>query len=235
MSHIHLPDGVLPVWLWVLGYIVIGVYLIFLTLYVRKHSMDKKIALVGMMSALMITAMSIEIIPPAYHTNLAVLSGIVLGPIFSVLAVLVSNIFLALIGHGGVSVIGINTIVVSIEALAGFWLFKLLSSGIKNIFVSVFITTVLALFISAWASIGVIYVGTNDVTQAFTEHEYQHERVLSQQNEISTEVLSGNKLDFRRLIVAVLALGLLGWIIEGLITAFVVVYIKRIKPDLIEI
>ena len=29
MTHMHIPDGILPVWLWVLGFIIMAVFLRF--------------------------------------------------------------------------------------------------------------------------------------------------------------------------------------------------------------
>ena len=127
MSHIHIPDGFLPVWLWLSGFLMVGIYLLFTTSYIKKNNLHKKLVLVGIFSALMIVGMSLEIVPISYHLNLSALSGIILGPIFSPLAILVTNIFLALLGHGGITNIGLNTVIVSLEAVIAFYIFKFLS------------------------------------------------------------------------------------------------------------
>lgn len=239
MSHIHIPDGVLPLWLVILGYVVIGIYLIFLSFYLKKSARNKKIALVGVMAALMLIAMTIEIIPPAYHINLAVLSGIILGPFLSVAAIFISNIILGFLGHGGISVIGLNTIVVAVEAVAGFWFFKFLCSRIKNIFITTFIAAFLALFISAWSSIGIIYLGVGNIQEIYHKHTHSTEVV----NDHYSETKKHNELDYSmdhsefnlaKFITMILALGLLGWIIEAFVTAFIVNYIKQLRPDIIE-
>ena len=67
----------------------------------------------------MLVGMSSEIIPIAYHINLTVLAGILLGPWLSIISAVIVNVMLALLGHGGVTVIGLNTLVISTEMIAG--------------------------------------------------------------------------------------------------------------------
>jgi len=207
MSHIHLPDGILPVWLWLSGYAVIAVYFVFFFFRFRKSSFNKKFALIGILSALMLITMSIEIIPPIYHINLAVLSGIILGPALSVLAIFVVNIILAFLGHGGFTVIGLNTIVVSIEAVLGYFGFKLLSSKIKNIFISAFLATFIALFISSWSTIGVVYSGTHDMDLLVESHNHsgEHKELIQHKQPESFDIKK-----FILLIMAFSAVGVTG-------------------------
>ena len=80
MSHIHLPDGVLPIWLWVSGFIgaiLVGVILFRLH---KQEDLSRRLPLLGMMAAVMVLGASVEIVPIAYHVNLTVVSGILLGP-----------------------------------------------------------------------------------------------------------------------------------------------------------
>ncbi|MCK7516030.1 MAG: energy-coupling factor ABC transporter permease [Desulfobacterales bacterium] len=147
MSHIHIQDGILPLWLVLIGLLFVLGYIIFLPFYLKKHAVNKKLAIVGVMAAIMLISMSVEIIPPAYHMNLAILAGIILGPVLSVMSILVTNVLLAFLGHGGVSVIGLNTLVVSFEAILGFFGFKILKSRIKNVFLSAFIASFIALLL----------------------------------------------------------------------------------------
>ena len=114
MTHMHIPDFVLPVWLWVSGFVVMAAAL-WVSL-VRLRSMDKKreIPLLGAISAAMIVAMSLEILPIAYHINLSVVAGILLGPSLGFVAAFIVNLMLALLGHGGVSVIGLNTLLLGL-------------------------------------------------------------------------------------------------------------------------
>ena len=100
MSHIHLPDGILPVWLWVGGFIVAILIGFVLFHFIRKDSLAKRLPLLGMMAAAMVLGASVEIVPIAYHVNLTVISGILLGPSLIFLATFVVNIILALLTWG---------------------------------------------------------------------------------------------------------------------------------------
>jgi cobalt/nickel transport system permease protein len=129
MTHMHIPDGVLPVWLWVLGFLVMSLIMSFNLLRLRTMDMKKKIPLLGALSAAMLVGMSLptEIILPGYHINLSVVTGILIGPALGFVAAFIANLILALMGHGGITVIGLNTLLLGSEAVLGhtfFYFFK---------------------------------------------------------------------------------------------------------------
>lgn len=237
MSHIHIPDGILPPWMLIIAYLIVILYLFGLGIYIKKFNCYKKMALVGIFSALMLLTMSIEILPISYHLNLAVLTGIIIGPILSTLVIFIVNIISALIGHGGITVIGLNTLVISLEAIIGYYLFKLIKRNLKNIFATTFITTIIALFISTWSCIGIVYISTNNIEGLF-EHNHEHhaDAIKHSNTHISVNSLTDNKMDFdiTKFIYLVISLGSIGWTIEGIINAFVISYIHKIKPELLE-
>ncbi|HEY3297711.1 MAG TPA: energy-coupling factor ABC transporter permease, partial [Armatimonadota bacterium] len=125
MSHIHLPDGILPTWLWMLGYLAAALSIGTMWRWGRVKEEPRRFSLLGIFSAIMILVMMIEIPPVSYHFNLSIVAGIVLGPQLSILAALIVNVILSLIGHGGITVVGVNTLVLSSEMLAGYYLFRL--------------------------------------------------------------------------------------------------------------
>ncbi len=54
MSHIHLPDGILPTWLWCSGFILaIFTWVIFFRL-IKREDLGKRLPLLGMMAAAMV-------------------------------------------------------------------------------------------------------------------------------------------------------------------------------------
>jgi len=235
MSHIHLPDGILPPWLWILGSLIIVIYFAIFSKFNKKFGTERKIALLGLMSALMLVAMSIEIIPPAYHMNLAALTGIILGPALSVVAVFIVNLLLVFLGHGGLTTIGLNTIAISSEAIICYFLFRFFTRKPQKFFIKTFVSTFIALFISAWISLGIVYLGTKD-NSYFFEHKHEHnEKVLShnEENHLQEEHLK-TEFDIKKFILIILSLGSLGWIAESLITAFIVEYIRKIKPEILD-
>ena len=261
MSHIHLPDGILPVWLWLAGVIIVFLYMFIAGRSFKTDGLNKKIPLIGVFAAFMLIAMSIEIVPLAYHINLAVLTGIVLGPLYSVVSILIVNLILAFLGHGGITTVGLNTITVSVEAIVGYFGFKMFHKKIKNIFVVVFVVSVIALFISCWTSIGIIYLGTGNLQSVEHNHDdessgmisfglienskHHHEEIESTHHNEKIEAVPEKThhlhqenrqhlFDIKRFIFLVMVLGSIGWILEGLVTAFIIGYINKMKPDLLE-
>jgi cobalt/nickel transport system permease protein len=238
MSHIHLPDGVLPVWLWVLGYIVMGLIGAVLFRFIGQGDISRRLPLLGMMAAAMVLGAAVEIIPIAYHVNLTVISGILLGPSLIFLATLVVNVILALFGHGGITVIGLNTLILSIEGILGYYFFKLLWRVFKRLTPAVFLATFLALMVSTFSMIGVVGLGTAHY-ERLIHGEHRHG--------IFGFELSGGKVDhpekemkreavnLKRFIAVVLPLGFIGWILEGVITTLMARYIYRIRPELLRL
>jgi len=237
MSHIHLPDGVLPVWLWVLGFvvaIVIGAVLLRLT---KKEELTKRLPLLGMMAAAMVLGAAVEIVPIAYHVNLTVISGILLGPSLIFLATFIVNIILALFGHGGMTVIGLNTLTLSIEGILGYILFRLFWKVLKKLTPATFLATFIALLFSTLAMIGVVSLGTSHYEELIHQEEkgiFQFH--LSKEKDDHRE---GEKeksgVNLKRFMAIVLPLGFIGWILEGVITALIARYIYRLRPDLLHL
>jgi len=79
----------------------------------------------------MLVAMNLEILPLAYHINLSVVSGILLGPALGFLAAFIANLMLALMGHGGITVMGLNTLLLGSEAVLGHTVFHLLQNRLR--------------------------------------------------------------------------------------------------------
>jgi cobalt/nickel transport system permease protein len=119
VTHLHIPDGVLPWWLWVGGAAVAAVLLAAVS---RRHRHDRRdrLALLGAFCALMLAAMSLPLGPLGYHLSLAPLLGILLGGGLAFVGAFVANVILALFGHGGITVVGLNTLITGASAaLAG--------------------------------------------------------------------------------------------------------------------
>ena len=80
----------------------------------------RKIPLLGVVAALMLVGMSTEFVPIAYHVNLSVLAGIIVGPAMGFLAAFIVDLILALFGHGGITVVGLNTLIIGAECALGY-------------------------------------------------------------------------------------------------------------------
>jgi len=219
MTHMHIPDGVLPVWFWVLGFIVMSMIMGFSLYRLRAMDMKKKIPLLGALSAAMLVGMSLptELILPGYHINLSVVTGILIGPALGFVAAFIANVILALMGHGGITVIGLNTLLLGSEAVLGhgfFYLFKRFPVFWRAVF-----ATVLTLFITTLILVG--FVGMSHFDPELLHHGEEHGRELQGNGSITTFA------------VLVFTIGVVGWLIEASITGVVIRFISQVKPDLL--
>jgi cobalt/nickel transport system permease protein len=237
MSHIHLPDGVLPVWLWGSGYIMAILVGTILFRLVKKEDLTRRLPLLGMMAAAMVLGASVEIVPIAYHVNLTVISGILLGPSLIFLATFVVNVILALFGHGGITVIGLNTLILSIEGTLGYFLFRFFWRVLKRLTPAVFLATFLSLFASTLSMIGVVSLGASHYEDLIHQEkkgiigfEFGKEKEGHQE-----EATSEKEVNLKRFVAIVLLLGFMGWMLEGVITSLIARYIYRLRPDLLRL
>lgn len=236
MSHIHLPDGVLPVWLWTTGFALAILMGFVLFRWMRKAELNRKLPLLGMMAAAMVLGASVEIVPIAYHVNLMVISGILLGPSLIFLATFVVNVILALFGHGGITVIGLNTLILSMEGILGHLLFRWLWRLWRRLTPAAFLATVLSLCLSTLAMIGVVRLGVSHYEELIHQEEGHgifEFKLLKGEVESHGEGGEKKEVNFGRFVAVVLSLGFLGWLLEGIITTLILRYIHRLRPDLL--
>jgi len=117
VSHLHIPDGVLPLWLWAPG---LAVALIVLGLAARalRDAPRQRVAYQGALGALVLAAMAIELPlgPVDYHLSLVGPVGVLLGAAAGFEVVFVASTILAFVGHGGFTVIGLNALVLGAGA-----------------------------------------------------------------------------------------------------------------------
>lgn len=167
MSHLHLADGMLPVWFWVLGLVVtMGLVLWGLKLLGADR---RRLPMVAMMAAVALVAVNIPLpfgLP--LHLNLAAMAGIVLGPVLGFLSIFVVNLLSSLFAHGGITLLGVNTLLVGSEALVAGMVFSLLG-GAKFLLRNVGVGVVAALLISTLLVVGVVAVAGMEL-EALVEH-----------------------------------------------------------------
>ncbi|MEL6158757.1 MAG: cobalt transporter CbiM [Cyanobacteria bacterium J06623_5] len=129
----HIPDGIVPAQVCVAGYGLTGL----LTWYSlrqinRRGNPNAQIPKASLLTAAFFVASSIYIpIPPtSVHLLLNGLLGVVLG-YFAPLAILVGLFFQALIvGHGGLTTLGINATLLGVPALLAHHIFQLRFFGL---------------------------------------------------------------------------------------------------------
>ncbi|MEW6624552.1 MAG: energy-coupling factor ABC transporter permease [Bacillota bacterium] len=262
MSHIHIPDGILPFPLWILGYL--GTFLILFVLLkrVQVESMRSKIPLAGVAAAVMLLSMSIPLGFIPLHFSLAVLCGILLGPGLGFIIVFVVNFILALVGHGGITVVGLNTLIIGSEVLVGYYLFKKLGEKFSAA-PAAFIAVVIGLALSVTLMVGVVST-TVSLAEALPHSHHDHvfhddhdvhndldsHSNSDEHSQLTHEEAHGDEVDVHHdhehelaeavsrvnyifftgwgAIAAILSLGIA---LEATVTALIVRYLAKVRPD----
>ncbi|HVP15202.1 MAG TPA: energy-coupling factor ABC transporter permease [Terriglobales bacterium] len=112
MSHLHIPDGVLPWDVWVPG-LAVALLLLVLSAHSLRAATRQTVAYQGGLAALVVAVMAIEVPlgPLEYHLTLLGPVGVLLGPAAVFQVAFVASAILALVGHGGLTVVGLNALV----------------------------------------------------------------------------------------------------------------------------
>ncbi|WP_158212322.1 energy-coupling factor ABC transporter permease [Natranaerobius trueperi] len=227
MTHLHIPDGVLPgIWIFIsfaLCFVVLGLVIN----YVKKHkNSKKKIIHTAVISALMLLGMSIPLGLIPYHLNLTVLAGIVLGSGLGFIAAFIVNLFLALVGHGGLTVVGLNTLIIGFEVYLARTIFNSLSNiGLVK---RVAFTTVFALLLVTVLMVGVVSTMNMPIeVAAHLECSHHTHETIS----VSTDHFTNNFISFLLVVLPIVSGGI---ILESIIISLIVRYITKVKPDLID-
>ncbi|GJM16943.1 MAG: hypothetical protein DHS20C13_22700 [Thermodesulfobacteriota bacterium] len=232
MSHLHIPDGILPGWLIMSGWLLTALILAFSIYRTKSTELKRKIPLIGIISALMIVCMTIPIVPIAYHINLSVIAGIILGPAVAFISIFIVDLIIAMFGHGGITVVGLNTVVVGAEAFIGFYLFQLfmIIIGRDSIMWSSGLAAVIALIISTSILVGVVYMSQVN-PEIVIGIEGDNPTEVTNEGNIPDQLIKGiNIKSFAKTILILLGIG---WLLEGIITAFIIKYVSRVRPDLL--
>ncbi|MEE9488923.1 MAG: cobalt transporter CbiM [Thermoplasmata archaeon] len=117
----HIADGILAPEVWIAGFVITGVILAY-TLYRTKAEEIPKVSLVT--SAVFVASLiHIPLGPTSVHLILAGLAGVLLAEKAypSVFIALMLQAFL--FQHGGITTMGINTVIIGVPALASYGIF----------------------------------------------------------------------------------------------------------------
>ncbi|MDD1700922.1 MAG: energy-coupling factor ABC transporter permease [Methanoregula sp.] len=212
MAHIHLEDGSFTlfwacVW-WAIALILISAAL----LWVRsgKKIDNRRITLAAFCTAAAFAVFQVSIpIFGGIHLNLTPLIGILIGPAFGSFVVLITNILSAAIGHGGWGMIGANLLVNIIEVIVAYVLFRVLKKIFPGPFARGGIATLAGLFCGNLAMIAIIIISG---VQGFTQ--------------TPSQILGG--------LVLIAGVNMGFAFIEAGISAMIISYIIRVRPDMLE-
>jgi cobalt/nickel transport system permease protein len=212
MAHIHLQDGSITlfwvaVW-WMIALMVLAVALVWIRS--AKKTDNRKLTLAAFCTAAAFAIFQVSI--PLFggvHLNLTPLIGILVGPVFGSLIVLIINILSAAIGHGGWGLIGANLLINLIEVIVAYGTWRVLKRVFPGAFIRAAIATITGLFFGNLALIAIILIsGIQGVTQS------------------SSQILTG------LILIAGINMGVA--VIEALITGMIIAVIIKARPDMLE-
>ena len=127
MSHLHFPDGIAPWWLWVPA---LALTLALLATVGRTRS-PQRVAYQGALGGLMLAAMAIPLGPLEYHLTLVGPVAVLLGVGGALPVIFVVGATLAFVGHGGFTVVGINSLMLFAAAVAARATYDLLGTRLS--------------------------------------------------------------------------------------------------------
>lgn len=210
----HIPDGMLPVGVCAVGYAISGAALCYSLRRINKLEEPKReIPKASLVTAAFFTVslISIPVPPSSVHFLLTGLIGALLG-YYAFPAVLISLFFQAVMfQHGGITTLGINAVIMGIPAMISSFVYnhakmQVKTSSKKNALLGF--------------GIGVLGIGLS-VLLFF----------LVLINFIPANIdVQAEKVAIYGSIIAHIPLIL----IEGVFTAFIFVYLKKVKPEVLE-
>ena len=215
MSHLHIPDGLLPIWLWAAGLVVAVLLLVRASRLARDHS-PQRIAYQGALGGLMLAAMAIPLGPFEYHLTLAGPVGILLGGAGAFQVAFVVSAILALMGHGGLTVVGLNALVLGAGAAVAQRTYRPLARRLKPA-PSLALGTAAGQAVAGALWLGVMWLATRVRTGSLPEsgaHAALDPRLAL-------------------LTVVVLPLWLVGIVVESLVAFGLGRFLARVRPGLL--
>ncbi len=203
-----------------MGFAAAAAGLLLATWRLRRVDRGWLVPRLGIMSALMLLAMSVELGFLDYHVNLTVLAGILLGPAGGFLAAFIANLFSAFLAHGGLTVVGLNATLNGLEAVGGAALFAAgrrlmpgrpaLAAGAATL-PTLALSTTLRLLLLRQAGVFGSLAGSGR----------------------SLEGLAAG-VSFHRFAVLVYVVGVVGWVLETVLVAGIVAFLAKARPGLLQ-
>jgi cobalt/nickel transport system permease protein len=174
MSHLHIPDGVLPAPVWIAGLVLAALALLVSVQGTRGHG-PREIAFQSALGGIMLAVMAIPVPITAfdYCMTLAGPVGVLLGAAGAFQACAIVTVILALMGQGGFTVVGLNALVLGAGAALARPLYVALARRQSPAAAMAVATGVSQLFSSAlWLLILMVSVRLSP--GALGEHEVAH-------------------------------------------------------------
>ena len=239
---VHLSDGVLQ-WPWYYGSIAVALVLVFLA---SRRVADDEVPRIGILTAAFFVASSIRVPvgPTSVHLLLNSLVGVLLGP-RAVLAVAVGLVLqTVLLEHGGKTALGINTLIIACPALLARPIFKRLvrnnheTQSINREGFLAFAYVLHPLFMLPFMI--ATFISIRCGWRSRVTAEFRAGFLVGCFGVLLTAALNAILLvvagqeDWRIVAAVVFAAHVPIAFIEGFIVGFAVSFLKRVKPEMLE-
>lgn len=146
------------------------------------------------------------------------------------LIVFIVNTLMAFFGHGGITVIGLNSLVIGIEVIIGVWIFRKIAP--RKLVLGTVMATVVALFLSVSLMFSVVSY-TVGIQEALPHHDCSaHEEVVEHDLTWQEAIEDVHYLFFRGW-WALLLIFIAGIALETFATVMMVKYLNRTRPHLL--
>jgi ABC-type Co2+ transport system permease subunit len=250
MTHVMVPDGVLPWWLSTAGGALAAALVALALVRLRNVAAARMVPLVGVMAALMAVIMSVELVPIGYELHLTVLTGMVIGPWYGVIAALLFNLLRAMIGDGAWTNLGLNTSITWLEIALGAALWAMLRPlARRRAALAAGLSTFAALLLSTAVFVAVIRLSMVHPSQIVETGAYSVEAGGFKEAPLAGGLLTVHAAEartesdrtvaevppdgFGRFAAAVAVLATIGALIESAFTGAIAAFVARVRPELL--
>ncbi len=218
MSHLHIPDGVLPPLVWIAGALLAALLLAWSVAATRAEG-PREIAFRSALGGIMLAVMAIPVPITAfdYCMTLAGPVGVLIGAAGAFQASFVVTLILALMGQGGFSVIGLNALVLGCGAAIARPLYLALAPRFRPP-AAMAAATAVSQIVSSALWIGILALSVRFSPAAQAEHEVTHALGWLRHGTVAIGV------------GALLALAIA---IESLLGYGLARFLDRVRPDLL--
>jgi cobalt/nickel transport system permease protein len=209
----HIPDGILPIGVTTAGYAATAAVTWYSLHRIRqKENPRQDIPKASLMTAafFVVSLIHIPLPPTSVHLVLNGLMGALLG-YYAFPAILIGLFFQAVMfGHGGLTTLGVNAIIMGLPAIIGAYIFRLRKIGNQESPRKDGVFGFLAGFVALGISVALFVVI------------------------LLTNIPADLNASVERSAIFVLAIAHLPLMaIEGVITAFLVVFLRRVRPTML--
>jgi cobalt/nickel transport system permease protein len=209
----HIPDGILPVGVTAAGYVATAAVTWYsLRKIKQKEDPRQDIPKASLMTAafFVVTLIHIPVPPTSVHLVLNGLMGVLLG-YYAFPAILIGLFFQAVMfGHGGLTTLGVNAVIMGVPAIVAAYVFRLSKIGNKESPRKDGVFGFLAGFVAIGLSVAMFVVILLTSLPADLNAAVEQAAIFA---------------------LAIAHLPLMA--IEGVITAFLVVFLRRVRPAML--